>query len=170
MKPKIIQRESILLVGMSFYGDPFSNKEPWSEDNEIGRVWQRFTKFHRENPDRIRHEITPFVGYEVCIANEETNQFGHFEVFVGVEVTEIEEVPPTLSMKMLPPSTYAVFTIQGKMIASDWYYDLAQAWLPEAGLKQIGDFNFQVYDQRFKGMDRLEESAIDVYIPIEAAS
>ena len=41
MDPKIIEKATILLAGFSFYGNPFDTKDPWTEENEIGKVWQR---------------------------------------------------------------------------------------------------------------------------------
>ena len=42
MEPKIVERERITLVGLSFFGDPFREKGGWTEQNEIGRLWSRF--------------------------------------------------------------------------------------------------------------------------------
>jgi predicted transcriptional regulator YdeE len=40
--------------------------------------------------------------------------------------------------------------------------------LPDAGYEMTGDYSFQRYDERFKGMDRIAESVLDVYIPVKA--
>ena len=45
MKPAIVKQPQMLLVGFSFFGDPFQMAAGWSEENEIGRTWKRFTAF-----------------------------------------------------------------------------------------------------------------------------
>jgi len=42
IKPKIIKEKTMFLIGMDFYGDPFSNYTFYDENNEIGRLWKRF--------------------------------------------------------------------------------------------------------------------------------
>lgn len=167
MTPQIIKREAILLCGFSFYGDPFSSHDPWSQENEIGRLWKRFGQYMHPIGS-LPNGINPGTGYEVCITTKETEQLGHFEVFVGTEVSTVQNLPVDLLVKVLPPSAYAVFTIKGETIASDWTFELDQSWLPASGFKRMGNYTFQIYDHRFKGMDQLTESAIDVYIPVAA--
>jgi hypothetical protein len=42
MEPtRILEKPGILLVGVSFFGDPFNINAEWSEENEIGRLWNR---------------------------------------------------------------------------------------------------------------------------------
>ena len=38
MQPTIVQKGEIVLVGMSFYGDPFETSAGWTEENQIGWV------------------------------------------------------------------------------------------------------------------------------------
>lgn len=41
MKPtKIFDSPDIVLVGLSFFGDPFRTNAGWTEENEIGRLWR----------------------------------------------------------------------------------------------------------------------------------
>jgi predicted transcriptional regulator YdeE len=37
-----------------------------------------------------------------------------------MEVEKLEDVPIELLVKILPPAKYAVFTLEGKQITSDW--------------------------------------------------
>ena len=45
MEPKIIEKEEIILVGMVSCGDPFKGAGGWSEENEIGKLWERFSTY-----------------------------------------------------------------------------------------------------------------------------
>jgi predicted transcriptional regulator YdeE len=165
MEPKIIDRAHIMLVGFSFFGDPFKLSGGWTEENEIGRVWQRFMAYFMQQHDRIKHVASASVFYELQIEHAETRRTGEFEVFVGLEVSQLEDVPVELSIKILPPAMYAVFTLVGAQIKSDWPR-LIEDWLSQSGYRRAGDYGFQYYDERFKDMQHIEESMLDVYVPV----
>jgi len=167
MHPVIVEKDQIILGGLSFFGDPFQTSAEWTEENEIGRLWKRFMKLYGQRGERIKSIKNNCVFYEVQIVHEETESKGLFEVFVGIEINEFIEIPVELLIKILPPAKYAVFTIKGQEIISDWTWKISYEWLPQAGYEQTHQFNFQLYDSRFKGLDRVEESVIDVYIPVK---
>jgi hypothetical protein len=56
MEPRIIEKDQIILVGFSFFGDPFATSAGWTEENEIGRVWQRlmaYLEIHFRNTAKV---------------------------------------------------------------------------------------------------------------------
>lgn len=165
MQPTILQKPEILLVGMSFYGDPFDTSGEWTEENHIGRTWKRLTAYLEKHPGAILHPVAPGVCYEVHIYGEETNTEGRFEVFVGIPVERLESVPVELSVKALPATLYAVFTLEGEAMMSDWVMHIDR-WLSDAGYERAHPYSAQYYDARFKGLDRVAESALDVYMPV----
>lgn len=168
MHPKIIQKEAILLAGFSFFGNPFESKDPWSEENEIGKLWRRLMAFMQQNTLDLSHVIAQNdVFYEVHLSYPDTTVTGEFEVFVGVVISQLHDLPVELVVKVLPPVQYAVFTLTGEQISSDWPQMIYQQWMPEAGYSAAYPFNFQYYDHRFKGLDNLTDSVIDVYVPIK---
>lgn len=114
MKPKIIDKEQMALVGMVFYGDPFKEKGGWSQENEIGKLWKRFMAKEKQVKNRIGKGA-----FEVHIGTEEYEKTKNYYVFVGVEVEKIDKLPPEMFAKILPPAKYAVFTLKGKEITSD---------------------------------------------------
>jgi len=166
MEPTILEKGQMILVGFSFFGDPFRISEGWTEENEIGRLWQRFIAYLTDHRDRLKHVADDQVCYELHVYNEETMSKGIFEVFVGLQVEKLEDVPADLLAKMLPPAKYAVFTLKGKQITSDWP-KIIQEWLLGSGYRQAHAYGFQMYDERFKGLENVEESTLDVYVPIE---
>jgi predicted transcriptional regulator YdeE len=85
---------------------------------------------------------------------------------MGVEVEHLEDVPVETLIKILPPATYAMVTVSGEQIASDWSQLLCE-WMAEAGYESASNYGMQYYDERFKGVDKLDESEIDVYVPIK---
>jgi predicted transcriptional regulator YdeE len=146
MEPRIVRREQIYLIGFSFFGDPFAASGGWTEENEIGRLWSRFLAYLERHSSAIPPEACRDTSYEVHI--------------------EHESLPPQLSVKVLPAGEYAAVTLCGPEITSDWAHRIYQEWLPEAGYEQAHGFMFELYDQRFKGLDRLEESEVDIYVPV----
>ena len=171
MQPKISDTRQIILMGMSFYGDPFDTHSGWDEENHIGRLYKRFMGYLSQHPEAVQKHSQCHAMYEVHIYNDETQEKGVFEVFVGMECCEedITDVPVELSVKVLPSTQYAIFTFSGEQINSDWEKVL-QTWLAASDYRTSYSYNFQYYDERFKGLDHLGESVLDVYIPIEKAT
>lgn len=171
MLPKISELKQPILMGMSFYGDPFDSHTGWDEENHIGHLWKRFLGYLQHHPEVQSRQKPSGACYEVHIYSDETREKGLFEVFVGVEI-DIEDarnIPIELSVKALPRTQYAIFSFKGDQIKSDWE-KLLQDWLQSSGYQCSHSFNFQYYDDRFKGLENLEESALDVYFPIEKAA
>ncbi|MDK2982013.1 MAG: hypothetical protein PWQ55_2360 [Chloroflexota bacterium] len=161
-----VERPALTLMGMSFYGDPFRDAGDWSENNEIGRLSQRYMEFaagHRAALDAL---LSAPDFYEVHIYNPETEEKGLFEVFVGQPVGAVAGIPLELSCKILPAGSYACVHLQGETIISDWYRDFDKE-LAQHGRQYGLPFFFQIYDQRYKGMDRIAESEIDAFIPVK---
>ncbi len=119
-----------------------------------------------QHRDRIKHVLTDTVAYEVHIEHPETRLTGEFEVFTGLEVERLEDVPVELSVKILPPVTYAVFTLHGQQIASDWEKTIVSEWFSRSGYQSPYNYGFQLYDERFKGVQNIDESILDVYVPV----
>ena len=169
MQPTILRKPEILLVGLPFYGDPFDTSNVWSEENHIGRTWKRLMGYLGQHGSAIKHRAALDIFYEVHIYGEETNTQGLFEVFVGVPVERIESVPVELSVKVLPATEYAVFTLQGEAIYSDWVMNIDR-WLVEAGYERNHPYSVQYYDPRFKGLDQIADSTLDVCMPVRKAT
>ena len=166
LEPKIVHRPQIALVGLSFYGNPFELSGAWTEENEIGRLWTRFITFTSQPEVTFPSISKSDLLFEVHIRHPETEERGEYEVFVGIQTESLGIPAPQMCYKVLPESLYAVFTLGGEQIISDWNQFMIQEWLPGSGYESRLDFSFECYDERFKGMDRLDESALDVYIPI----
>ncbi len=168
MKSTIVERPPLLLVGFDFFGDPFRSHGGWSEENEIGRVWARWMAYLEKSPTLYSKASEMGVMYEVHVTHPETPQAGEWEIFVGMEIEDVGELPPEVVVKLLPAHRYAVFTLSGEEIVSDWYWLLDHEWLPALGERRRTDFSFQRYDARFKGLEpeQIEDSELDVYIPL----
>jgi AraC family transcriptional regulator len=163
------ETRQITLLGLGFFGNPFEVSGGWTEENEIGRLWSRFMACLERHGDEIHGAVTQQVAFELHVEHDETRQTGEHEVFVGLEVEALEEVPVQLSAKVLPLTTYAVFVLRGQEIVSDWGQQIYGQWLPDSGYRSEGTWGLQRYDERFKGLERLDESLIEVYVPVRRA-
>lgn len=167
MDAKIITAKEWLVVGMSFYGDPFNKASGWDEGNEIGILWNRFMAFYQKNSEAIKRRTNPDALLEIHLETEETPEKGFYEVFVGAAVAKLEDVPVECVVKVLPATSYAVFTLQGKQITETDYGKVISEWLASAGYSRSHPYFIEYYDQRFKGLDRIEESILDIYMPVK---
>lgn len=168
MQPTLIHKPALLLAGMSFYGDPFDTHGAWDEDNHIGALWKRFYGYLGPRDGAGLDMPEPQVGYEVMVYGAESLTRGLFEVFAGVEVASLANLPVEMQVKILPETDYAVFILQGQEIVSDWEMRI-DGWLAEAGLQRAHPYSVQRYDPRFKGMDDLEGSVLEVWMPVSAS-
>ena len=166
MQPKIIEKRGIILVGMDFYGDPYLKAGGWSEQNAIGELWKRFMSCYGTKKDSIKHLVSD-AGYEVWIDFEGEKDTKNKYIFVGVEVTKLEDLPIEFVARIMPKTRYAVFTMKMPDIKSGGIKMLWNKWLPETGLKTSSNYMIEYYDnQRFKGMDN-PDSEIDFMVPIQ---
>ena len=165
MKPTITEKRRIALAGVDFFGNPYLEGGGWSKENAIGRLWSRFGAFLEGGKERIKHQVSDS-GYEVWVDLEGEEETKNEYIFVGVEVAKLEDLPLELVGKTLPETRYAVFTLKGEEIKSDWPNAVHSRWLPEAGLEKSHDYIIEYYDtERFKGMDD-PESELDILVPV----
>jgi AraC family transcriptional regulator len=166
VKPKITDKRKIILVGIDFYGNPYQEAGGWSTKNAIGQLWTRFNNFYQKKKDLIKHLVSD-AGYELWGGFEGEDNTKNEYIFVGMEVEKLDDLPVELVAKILPETRYAVFTLKGDEIKSDWPDRVYPQWLPEAGLEQSSTYIIEYYDsQRFKGMDSAD-SELDIYVPVK---
>lgn len=167
MKPKIIERDESLLIGCIFYGNPFHSVKGWDMENEIGKLWVRFSKLLDEVKPQLEEIIVnPTMSYEVHIDPVIVKEEKKWYVFIGVEVKEFKNIPLEMFCKILPKTKYAVFTAKGDDFkkANDFIY---HEWLPKSKYEEAYSYQIQAYDsERFFGMED-PNSEVDFYIPIQ---
>lgn len=166
MTPAITPGRRIHLVGMDFYGDPFENAGGWCDQNAVGQLWQRFCRFFDNQKGEIQN-LASDSGYELWMEGESEKDRRRQYLFVGVEVSAIDDIPLELVAKTLPETRYAVFTLKGTEFRLDWSAKIFNEWLPAAGFEPSHHYLFEYYDsRRFKGIDN-PESELDIYVPIK---
>ena len=162
MEPKIVKREAIKLIGLMYYGD---NKN-W----EIPGIWEEFLPLMKKIP----HNLPVHESYGVCFYTESFSKNGLFYYLAALPVSSLEEIPMELVGKTLPASEYAVFTHNGSIVGKtstvrDTYAYAYGTWLPNSQYENPYGYDFEFYDERFKG-NQDPESEIDICIPIRKRS
>ncbi|POR03094.1 hypothetical protein AU468_05960 [Alkalispirochaeta sphaeroplastigenens] len=159
----------VCLAGASFFGNPFTSHAAWTEENEIGLLWQRYLSLLREQSPPSRENDPPGEAFkeeffELHILHPGSNLRGEYEVFAGhpVQFSEIARWPLPFSLKVIPPGEYGLFWLNGPDAAEDWAAELE---LPE-GYRLNTSFSVLRYDHRFRGMDQLEESQVQIHAPL----
>ncbi len=178
MDARIADGIDFFLVGLSFFGDPFSGNAGWTEENEIGRLWSRFMRHREECAGEFppASEVRPpgysgesdFLMFEAHIMDSLTEKTGHYEVFAGypADSKNLGEMSPLLCAKHFFSSKTAWFTLSGNVMADEDTYAAMEVWIAGQGFVRDGSWTCNVYDGRFKGIERLDESVIDVCIPV----
>lgn len=166
MEPQITRKLSLKLVGCVYYGDPFHHGEEWTVENEVGKLWQRFMSLSQKYSSLLAGiSAKKNSAYEVHIEPEEYRTTKNYYVFVGVEVTSIEEIPLEMFVKVLPETRYALFTtkLKDKHLAAQ----VLENWIPQNGYEQAYPYIIEAYDaNRFRGIDDVT-SEIDWYLPVK---
>jgi len=168
MEPTIIEDKTFKLLGCVFYGDPFHSAEEWSYENEIGKLWERFMELSMKKYSLLLTKISVDynIGYELHLEPKEYANTRKYYVMVGTEVSNIEEIPLEMFVKILPKITYILFTttIENKLEIGGIIY---KQWIPENGFEQAFPYIIQGYDgKRYKGLDD-PKSEIDWFIPVK---
>lgn len=163
--PVLIVSEEILLAGFSFFGNPLEGNAGWTEDNEIGRLWNRLYSTLHAIPLPEEIVVNKRHNFEAHLLHEDTEKTGEYEVFVGLQVSDVSRVPIQYCVKVLPAATYAVFTARGKAEIM-MEEPLIDRWLVKNDYEMAHQVWVQRYDERFLGLERMEESELDWMVPI----
>ena len=165
-EPEITEEITLKLTGMVYYGNPVHTYEGWDTQNEIGKLWKRFTEVCGSNAGEIgKHAVEPNIAYEAHIAYpDQPDQ--EYHIFVGFKTDSPISNIIEFFYKEIPPTRYAVFTFKGKNMATDMERIYTE-WLPNSPYVESYPMLIQRYDQtRFKGLDT-PDSEIDFMVPIK---
>ncbi|MCD9023620.1 effector binding domain-containing protein [Cohnella silvisoli] len=90
-----------------------------------------------------------------------------FTYLAGFEVGGDAPLPDGFVTRTIPARLVAIVTYQGlaKNITQAWEF-FHGSWLSQSGYEAIHDFDYEVYDHRFHGVDSTE-SIMEVHFPIQ---
>jgi AraC family transcriptional regulator len=134
----------------------------------VKQAWNSF----ENRTEEIKNQAENGVRYGVCevYSNFDITRFNEnteTTQFVGTEVLSFDELPQSMSTKILSGGKYAVFTHKGKVDTLKMTYDyIWGTWLLCSGMEIDCRDDFEQYDDRFLGVDN-DLSEIDIYIPVK---
>lgn len=167
IKPTILEDKVFKLLGCVFYGDPFHSAEEWSHENEVGKLWQRYGALYYKYSVLIKKiSINNNIGWELHLEPEEYKETKNYYIMVGMEMSNIDEIPLEMFAKILPKTSYIVFTssMANKFEMGCFVY---KNWMPKNNYEQNFPYVLQMYDRyRYKELDD-PKSELDWYIPVK---
>jgi predicted transcriptional regulator YdeE len=168
MEPRIIEQGEMTIVGMVYYGNLFEEPVDTPEQNEIGKLWTRFSTYCDSHPEAFKHMLDAKVGWELHIGTDEYEETKEYFVMVGVEVSRIEDLPAPTFAKVLPAGRYAVFTLKGEQMTGNWGDAIYQEWLLSSAYEEAYSCTMERYDEDcFKGWGD-PESEVEIWVPVKA--
>jgi predicted transcriptional regulator YdeE len=150
MKPKILNKEALIVAGVTGSGD------------ETGKAWEAFMKIQKMHP--LKNQVGE-EGYEIRMYPAE----GLGKVHVGMQVKDAS-VPAEYKVFFVPAATYAEFEIYPSKGYESSNAEMSK-WLEEnAGTYREDLFDglkcgIEVYDKRYKG-DKDPKSVVGILVPI----
>ena len=151
MEPRIVERPELVLVGIVA-------SAPDVNQMDFHGIWQRF----QTDSENIKHQVEG-AAYELHVQTE-AEPATHFSM-AGVEVTDVEDLPAEMFVKVLPACTYAVFTLRF-VDGFGQAYERIWGWLAESPYTTDPyAFDIQRYGSRFTGPED-PESEVDIYVPV----
>jgi len=153
MEPVIKNLPEFCMVGVTTFGSGDSGLFPKS--------WEMFMKLEKnvEWKDGTR-------AFGIEFYTEEFHEEGKWFYMACKEVEDFSSIPVNMVAKRIPEHQYAVFTCKGLSELGKTFQFAYKEWLPKSDYFMADPFDFELYDERFKGAED-PESVIDIYIPVK---
>lgn len=157
LTPRMIERDAFLLAG--------SRKHTRDGGHVIGETWANL-KANWDKLDRANSYMYGFEDYSEDFIYEPVQHY----YMAAAEVKSPDSIPKGFSVKEIPKSLYAVFTVKGNNANGEigrafrYIYDI---WLPnsEYCISNVLTADFEFYDERWDCQS--PDSQVDLYIPIQ---
>ena len=150
MTYSMVKQKKKLIVGIEMR----TNNQECMVD--MPRHWEKF--FKDKILEKIPHKIntTVFALY----TDYESDYTKPYSYILGCEVSTLDDIPEGMVGKVVPPSTYAVYSTKGAYPES-----LAKTWqaIWKSSLKRAYTCDFEVYKPDFNPQDKPE---VKVYIAL----
>lgn len=155
MAYKLIKQPSMMMIGIACRTSNAPDKGPID-------IPQHWGKFHMENtvekiPNKTSQEI---IGLYCEYDGDHTQPY---TLIIGCPVNSFESIPEGMVSKVIPGSTYAVFSAKGtfpQSLIDTW----GQIWQAKE-LKRTYTGDFEVYGQKFASSQE-----VDVFIAVTETS
>lgn len=155
---RIEQTKDRLVVGMK------AKMSFQTIQQETGILARQFMPRRKEVSLRIGTHVFSIQDYGKLLMKDLTPQT-EFEKWVGVEVSNFDNVPKGMETFVLKAGMYAVFTYKGAMqVVSKFRQFIFQDWLPNSNYQLDARAHFEILPENYsKDLYSTEE---DIWIPI----
>lgn len=152
MEPvKIETLPAFKVMGMKYRGK--------NENGEISDMWGELNPRCSEIPSISQS------AYGVCTMESQSPE-GVFEYVAGFKVAADAIPPQGMVVVDVPENKYAVFEHVGsKETLMNTYHLIANEWFPRSGMKPVGGYDMELYDEKFKDFE--PDSIMYIYEPIK---
>lgn len=153
--PELIKLNKRFLAGISFF---ISDN---AKINDLSKQWGEFMS----EVNTIKNAIKPDRFYQVQFWSE-NNDIGGMYFYIGIEVENLDNIPPQFVIKIIPNGNYLKFIHKGLANKVGYTYQyIYNQFLPNTNYKLNKPFNFEFYGKKCLGPYN-EKSESEIYIPI----
>jgi AraC family transcriptional regulator len=153
--PKIVTMKAMYVVGMPCFSD--------NKHGEFKAIWDVFGS----RMERVSGRLASGRAFGLQWYTSEFSTQGKWFFLPCVEVENLDRIPEEMVGKMIPEYRYAVFTLTGGLFRlGELYHFIYHGWLPSSSYIPAAMFDFELYDDRFRGVDN-PATAIDICIPLK---
>jgi len=154
-QPIIVSMDAITFVGIEkrFTFDTLS---------EIPMLWMDFMPLE----EAIQNKVKPTEAWGVSYDMDYSVQPGEFTYFVGMEVSNTENIPDGMIVYVAPASKYAKFTHYGSLDKlSETYTYIYNVWFPQSGYDMGMEDGLELYGKNFDPQS--SKSEMYIFVPIK---
>ena len=154
--PEVLDMEEKIFVGLSFF------MPEDSKINDLSKEWKQFT----DEIHTVHKKVMPERYCQIQYWSDNQDIGGMF-FFMGVEVSEIVDLNPLFTVKVLQAGKYLKFIHKGvsNKVGHTYRY-IYNHFLPDTDYRLTKSFNYEYYGTKYKGPYN-EESESEIYIPVE---
>ena len=132
--------------------------------SEIPMLWMEFMPME----EKIRNQVKPTEAWDVSYDMDYSVQPGEFTYFVGMEVSNTDNIPDGMIIHVAPALKYAKFTHYGSLDNISASYDyIYHIWFPQSGYGMGMGNELEFYGKKFNPEG--EDSEMNIFVPIKSA-
>jgi len=166
VKSKIVTKPEMKLIGI----ERRIQEGDWGLF--IADTWKHYFENWNALFGNVNNRISPELQIDYALANDREEE-GVLTYFIGIEVSNLNDIPQGTVGRIVPRTKYAKFTAVGRLpdsMGSTFNY-IFKEWFPASPFQITAGPILEHYDVRCSSNNGVppEQHEMDVYIPIEPA-
>lgn len=156
IQPRFVSKAAFTVLGMTC--------QTTMQNNVIPQLWGDFNRRCKE----LKSTVQPHTCLGICMSdpNVEMTESTPFIYLAGMEVSKVDSIPEGMEIKEIPAADYAVFEHKGSLEKlNDTYDAIYNEWFSSGEHIQQGDYDFELYDERFEFGS--QDSIMEIWVPIK---